>query len=103
MTAYDALTRTTVRAVPDERLPVCTWQKGSIEVRAVVPDGTRNVRVRYTPAQAIAAGTALIACGAVADSQTGGALTAILPAFPTTDLGQLSTVAGGAGEDRSRS
>ena len=38
MTAYDELTRTTVRAIPDERLPVCTWQKGVVEVRAVLPD-----------------------------------------------------------------
>ncbi len=103
MTAYDKLTRTTVRAVPDERLPVCTWQKGTVEVRAVLPDGSRSVRVRYTPAQAIAAGTALIACGALADEQTGGTLTPILPTFPTTHLDSESNAAGATSETRSRS
>ena len=102
-TALDLLTRTTVRAVPDDRLPVCTWQTGTVEVRAVLPDGSRSVRVRYTPAQAIAAGTALVACGALADNQTGGTLTPILPPFPTTDLHAESTAAGATSETRSRS
>ncbi|GAA3346585.1 hypothetical protein GCM10020358_58130 [Amorphoplanes nipponensis] len=103
MTAYDELTRTTMRAVPDERLPVCTWQTGTVEVRAVLTDHSRSVRVRYTPAQAIAAGTALVACGALADEQTGGTLTPILPAFPATDLHAESTAAGAPSENRSRS
>jgi hypothetical protein len=102
MTAYDELTRTTVRAVPDERLPVCTWQRGTVEVRAVLPDGSRSVRVRYTPAQAIAAGTALVACGALADEQTGGTLTTILPTFPGTDLNAESTAAGATSETQSQ-
>lgn len=93
-TALDLLTRTAVRAVPDERLPVCTWQKGTVEARAVLPDHSRSVRVRYTPAQAIAAGTALIACAALADEQTGGTLTPILPAFPTTPSPAASTSTG---------
>jgi hypothetical protein len=101
MTAYDELTRTTVRAFPDERLPVCTWQKGTVEVRAVLPDRSRSVQVRYTPAQAIAAGTALVACGALADDQTGGTLTHILPTFPATGLD--STAAGAPSENQSRS
>jgi len=101
MTTYDELTRSTVYAVPDERLPVCTWQKGTVEVRAVLPDHSRSVRVRYTPTQAIAAGTALVACGALADSSTGGTLTPILPAFPVTDLD--ATTAGAPSENRSRS
>ena len=100
-TALDMLTRTTLRAVPDDRLPVCTWRKGTVEVRAVLPDHSRSVRVRYTPAQAIAAGTALIACAAVAHDQTGGTLTPILPPFPTTELD--STPAGATSENRSRS
>jgi hypothetical protein len=87
LTAFDQLTRTTVRAVPDERLPVCTWQQGVVEIRGVLPDASRSVRVRYTPAQAIAAGTALIACAALADNTTGGSLTPILPAFPAAALG----------------
>ena len=99
MTAYDQLTRTTVRAVADERLPVCSWQKGVVEIRGVLPDGTRSVRVHYTPAQAIAAGAALIACAALADGNTGGTLTPILPTFPTTDLGDDSTAAGAITKD----
>lgn len=82
LTALDMLTRTTVRAIPDPRLPVSTWRQNLVEVRAVLPDGSRSVRVRYTPEQAVSAGTALIACAAVADRDTGGALTPILPAFP---------------------
>ena len=93
-TALDLLTRTTMRAVPDERLPVCTWQKGTVEARAVLPDHSRSVRVRYTPAQAIAAGAALIACAAVADGQTGGTLTPILPVFPAAPSSVASTDAG---------
>ena len=100
MTAYDQLTRTTVHAIADERLPVCTWQKGVVEIRGVLPDATRSVRVRYTPAQAIAAGTALIACAALADGDTGGTLTPILPAFPATDLGQQATATGTTTKDR---
>ncbi|ROO63010.1 hypothetical protein EDC02_5020 [Micromonospora sp. Llam0] len=84
MSALHDLTRTTVTAVPNPRLPVCTWRKGVVEVRAIAADGSRAVRVRYTPAQAIAAGTALIACGAVADTTTGGTLGPILPPFPTS-------------------
>jgi hypothetical protein len=99
MTAYDELTRTTVRAVADERLPVCTWQKGVVEVRGVLPDRTRSVRVHYTPAQAIVAGTALIACAALADGEGGGTLTLILPAFPATTLGGDSTAAGDTTKD----
>lgn len=82
MSALDDLTHTTLHAVPDERLPVCTWQRGVVEVRGILPDGSRAVRVRYTPAEAIAAGTALIACGVVADT-TGYTLGPILPPFPT--------------------
>jgi hypothetical protein len=99
MTAFDQLTRTPVRAVADEQLPVCTWQKGVVEVRGVLPDASRSVRIRYTPGQAIAAGAALIACAALADRDTGGTLTPILPAFPATDLGHDSTAAGGSAKD----
>lgn len=74
--------RGTMTAVPDAELPVATWQRGRVEVRATTLDGTRAVRVRYTPAQALAAGAALIACAAITDEQTGGTLTSILPAFP---------------------
>lgn len=73
---------TTVRAVPDGRLPVSTWQRGRIEVRAITTNGARAVRVRYTPAEAVVAGTALIACAAIADTAEGGTLSRILGAFP---------------------
>jgi hypothetical protein len=84
MSALDDLTGATVRAVPDPRLPVCTWRKGVVEVRAVAADLRRAVRVHYTPAQAIAAGAALIACAAAADAATGGTLGPIMPPFPTS-------------------
>jgi hypothetical protein len=93
MSALDDLTRTTLNAVPDRQLPVCTWRKGIVEVRAVLPDGSRAVRVRCTPAEAIAVGAALIACGAVADTTTGGTLDPILPPFPT-GTEQSATTAG---------
>jgi hypothetical protein len=83
MSALDNLTRTTLQGVPDRHLPVCTWRKGIVEIRAVLPDGSRAVRVKCTPAEAIAVGAALIACGAVADTTTGGTLGPILPPFPT--------------------
>jgi hypothetical protein len=91
LTAVDTLTRSTVRAVPDPRLPVCTWQRGIVEARAVLPDGGRSVQIRYAPAQAVAAGAALIACAALADADTGGSLTPILPAFPAdTSTGEAA-------------
>ena len=99
MTAYDELTRATVRAIADERLPVCTWQKGVVEARGVLPDATRSVRIRYTPGQAIAAGAALIACAALADRNTGVTLTTLLPPFPPNELGQDSTAAGTSPKD----
>ena len=74
--------RGTVRAVPDDELPVATWRRGRVEIRAITTDRVRAVRVRYTPAQALAAGAALIACAAITDERSGGTLTDILAAFP---------------------
>lgn len=76
--ALRTVTASTVRAVPDGRLPVSTWQRGRVEVRAITTDGARAVRVRYTPAEAVAAGTALIACAAITDTAEGGTLSRIL-------------------------
>ncbi|GLI00663.1 hypothetical protein [Phytohabitans aurantiacus] len=90
MSALDRLTRSTVRAVPDPLLPVRTWH-GVVQVRAVTHDGSRAVQVRYTPAQAIATGTALIACGAVADAATGGTRGPILPPLPSNPTGVPAT------------
>jgi hypothetical protein len=78
-----------VRAVPDHELPVATGQRGRSEVRAVTTDRTRTVRVRYTPAQALETGAALIACAAITDERIGGTLTRTLAALPShldTDL-----------------
>lgn len=74
--------RGTVTAAPDNELPVATLQRGRVEIRATTTDGTRAVRVRYTPAQALAAGAALIACAAITDEKSGGTLTSILGVFP---------------------
>ncbi|MEV0396501.1 hypothetical protein [Polymorphospora rubra] len=74
--------RGTVHAVPDDELPVATWRRGRVEVRGTTLDGTRTIRVRYTPAQALAAGAALIACATITDEQAGGTLTGILATFP---------------------
>jgi hypothetical protein len=38
--------------------------------------------VRCTPAKALAAGAALIACAAITDTRAGGTLAGILAAFP---------------------
>ncbi|GAB1644348.1 hypothetical protein [Krasilnikovia sp. MM14-A1259] len=78
-----------VRAVPDERLLVAAWRHNHIEVRAIADNAARCVRVRYNPAQALAAGAALIACAAIADQRAGGTLSGILstspPAGPDTN------------------
>ncbi len=82
VSALNDLTSTTMHAVPEPRLPACTRRADVVEIRAILPDGSRAVRVRYTPAQAIAAGVALIACGVAADIRTSGTLGPILPPFP---------------------
>ena len=71
-----------VHAFPDAELPVCTWRQSLVEVRALTGIGARVVRVRYTPAQALAAGAALIACAAIPDQRQGGTLSPVLGAFP---------------------
>jgi len=84
--------RGTVPAVPDDELPVATTQRGKIEVRATTTDGTRTVRVHYTPAQALETGAALIACAAVMDDRIGGTLTRTLAALPShLDTEQATT------------
>jgi hypothetical protein len=94
--------RGTVTAVPDDELPVATWQRGRVEVRATTTDGTRTVRVRYTPAQALSAGAALIACAAITDQRAGGTLADVLAAFPpnaVTERREKPTVSGGEAGD----
>ena len=70
------------RPIPDAELPVATWRNNHVEVRAHTGAEGRAVRVRYTPAQALAVGTALIACAVLADQRLGGTLSTILGAFP---------------------
>jgi len=89
----------TVHALPDDELPVATWQRGRVEVRAVTTDATRAVRVRYTPAQALAAGAALIACAAITDTRAGGTLADILAAFPPNPTPAAEPTAEGTAED----
>lgn len=73
-----------VHAVPDKELPVATWHHGHVDIRAVTGSGdnARTVRVRYSAEQALAAGTALIACAAITDQRLGGTLSSILGPFP---------------------
>jgi hypothetical protein len=74
-----------VYAVPDTKLPVCTWHKGQVLIRALTATGDRAVRVRYTPEQALATGAGLIACAAVTDERLGGTLSGILGTFPAAE------------------
>lgn len=71
-----------VHAVPYAELPVATRREGQVQIRALTAGGERAVRVRYTPAQALTAGAALIACATLADQRLGGTLSTILGAFP---------------------
>jgi hypothetical protein len=91
-----------VHAVPEEKLPVATGQRGRVEVRAVTADGARAVWVRYSAAQALETGAALIACAAVTDERIGGTvagLLATLPSHPDTEpTGVQSMAAESAGE-----
>ncbi|WP_431937080.1 hypothetical protein [Micromonospora sp. RP3T] len=70
-----------VLAEPDTELPAALWQRRHVEIRACTPDGSR-IRVRCTPAQAVALGTALIGFAALADQLGGGVLGDILTTFP---------------------
>jgi hypothetical protein len=72
-------------AVPDTKLPVCTWREGQVLIRGLTATGDRAVRVRYTPEQALTTGARLIACAAVTDERLGGALSGILGTFPTAE------------------
>lgn len=88
-TALREALRSPIRAVPDNDVPVATWQRGRVEIRAITSDGTRTVRVRYTPAQAIAAGAALIACAAITDERSNGTLSGILATFPANSADNI--------------
>ncbi|GAB3076411.1 hypothetical protein [Micromonospora schwarzwaldensis] len=70
-----------VVAEPDTELPAALWQRRHVEIRACTDDGSR-IRVRCTPAQAVALGTALIGFAALTDQLGGGVLGDILTTFP---------------------
>lgn len=97
-----AATARTVHALPNEKLPVATGQRGRVEVRAVTADGARAVRVRYSAAQALETGAALIACAAVTDERIGGTLAGLIATLPshldTEPKGGQSMGAESAGE-----
>ncbi|MEU3118477.1 hypothetical protein ABZ652_30725 [Micromonospora chalcea] len=71
-----------VIAEPDTELPAALWQRRHVEIRACTSDGSR-IRVRCTPAQAVALGTALIGLAALTDQRGGGVLGNILTTFPS--------------------
>ncbi|MGW5557085.1 hypothetical protein ACWER9_07670 [Micromonospora sp. NPDC003944] len=86
----------TVTATPDEELPVALWQRRHVEVRAITLDAA-PVRVRYSPAQAVALGTALIALATLTDQRGGGTLGDILATFPPdTNAGSEPVHKGGS-------
>ncbi|PSK65568.1 hypothetical protein B0E53_02469 [Micromonospora sp. MH33] len=77
---HEAL-RGPIIAEPDTEQPVALWRRRSVEVRACTGDGSR-VRVRCTPTQAVALGTALIGLAALTDQLGGGVLGQTLSTFP---------------------
>jgi hypothetical protein len=73
----------TVYAAADQFAPVQMPTNHDIEVRGSLDDGARAVAVRFTGAQAVAVGTALIACAALGTQHSGGGrLAEILPPMP---------------------
>jgi hypothetical protein len=54
----------------------------AIELRGETDHAGRAVTIRMTPAQAVAIGTALIACAGASATQTGGYLADVLPPIP---------------------
>lgn len=84
-TALREAFRKTLYAGPDDELPVCTRDEHSVDIRAILGDCEQRIRVRYTPAQAVVAGAAMIACASVADDLAHGALANLLLAFPSNN------------------
>lgn len=70
----------TIYAEADPLAPVRIPDGSTVEVRGSI--GERAVAVRFTSAQAVAVGVALIACGAATDIQHGGNLSTVLPPVP---------------------
>ncbi|HEY4377864.1 MAG TPA: hypothetical protein VGM93_11935, partial [Acidimicrobiales bacterium] len=75
---------TTTPAAPDGEAPVSAPTRGVVEIRGTWNGGRRTVRIHYTPAQAFAAGAALIACAAITETHTGPEpVVFAFPPFPT--------------------
>ena len=72
----------TIYAAADPFAPVGVPDGHRVEVRGSIDGGTRAVSVNFTPAQAVAVGTAMIACAALAAQGTGQRLAEILPPLP---------------------
>lgn len=72
----------TVYAAADPFAPVGVPDEHKIEVRGSVDGGNRAVSISFTPAQAVAVGTAMIACAALTAQRTGQRLAEILPPLP---------------------
>jgi len=78
----------TIYAAPDPHTPVTVPNQHQVEVRGSLDGGNRAVSIRLTPAQAVAVGTAMIACAALTTQHTGQRLAEILPALPPSPPGQ---------------
>ena len=77
----------TVYATADPRGPVRPTNGDEIEVRGSLDHGARAVSIRFTAAQAVPVGAALIACAAACTQHGGGRLAEILPPVPTVAPG----------------
>ncbi len=72
----------TIYAAADPFAPVGVPDGHRVEVRGSIDGGNRAVSVSFTPGQAVAVGTAMIACAALAAQGTGQRLAEILPPLP---------------------
>ncbi|WP_435209062.1 hypothetical protein [Micromonospora sp. bgisy143] len=86
--------RGTVIAEPDTEQPAALWRRRHVEVRARTGHGSL-VRVRCTPTQAVALGTALIGLAALTDQLGGGVLGETIATFPPTLDSTAEPEAGG--------
>ena len=84
--AVDTAFAPTLYALPDPFAPVTTPNNSGIEMRGSLDD--RVVVIRLSEAQAVAIGTAMIACAAAVTDRSGSRLAGILPTIPASPTGQ---------------
>jgi len=72
----------TIYAAADPFAPVLLPDGHQVEVCGSIGGGNRAVSISFAPAQAVAVGTAMIACAALAAQGTGQRLAEILPPLP---------------------